>query len=70
MATVYQNTTDELDILKQAAEALRTHDKLKQDLRATEDAIKRLCRQYDLAAGVWGFAPHHLRRACETRGLI
>lgn len=70
MATVYQNQTDEMDVLKQAAEALRTHDKLKQDMRATEDALKRLCRQYDVAAGCWGFQPHHLRRACEARGLL
>ena len=70
MATVYQNQTDEMDILKQDAEAIRTHDKLKQDMRATEDALKRLCRQYDVAAGCWGFQPHHLRRACEARGLL
>ena len=70
MATVYRNATDEMDVLKQAAEALRTHDEAQRAVKAAEAQLRALCRSYDLAAGVWGFAPHHLRRACEARGLI
>lgn len=61
---------DEIAVLKEAAKALRKHDKLKQDMREAEEALRALCREYDVAAGVWGFQPHHLRRACEARGLL
>lgn len=60
----------EHDILTDAAEALREHERLTQALKASNDRLRVLCRQYDQAAGVWGFAPHHLRRACEARGLL
>lgn len=68
--TLSKPKPDELAVLREAAEALRAHDKAKADLRAAEDALKRLCRSYDLAAGVWGFQPHHLRNACQARGLL
>jgi hypothetical protein len=60
----------EHDILKAAAKALRRHEKLKQEMRDSETAIRRLCRQYDLASGARGFAPHHLAQACKARGLL
>jgi len=60
----------EHDVLKQAAKALREHERLTQALRANENELRRLCREYDLVAGVWGFQQHHLRRACEARGLL
>jgi muconolactone delta-isomerase len=68
--TLQKPKPDEMTVLLEAAEALRAHDKAKADLRAAEDALKRLCRSYDLAAGVWGFQPHHLRNACQARGLL
>lgn len=68
--TLSKPKPDEMAVLLEAAEALRAHDKAKADLRAAEDALKRLCRSYDLAAGVWGFQPHHLRNACQARGLL
>lgn len=61
-------TTD--DILREAAEALREADRLREAARASDARLRTLCRQYDQAAGVWGFQPHHLRRACEARGLL
>ena len=68
--TLSKPKPDEMTVLREAAEALRAHDKAKADLRAAEDALKRLCRAYDLAAGVWGFQPHHLKNACQARGLL
>lgn len=61
---------DEIAILKQAAKALRDHDKARAALKAQEAHIKALCHEYDVAAGVWGFQMHHLRNACEARGLL
>ena len=58
------------DILREAAEALREADRLRDAVRASDAHLRVLCRQYDQAAGVWGFQPHHLRRACEARGLL
>ena len=58
------------DILREAAEALREADRLREAARASDARLRALCRQYDQAAGVWGFQPHHLRRACEARGLL
>lgn len=56
------------DILREAAEALREADALRDAARASDARLRVLCRQYDQAASVWGFQPHHLRRACEARG--
>ena len=58
------------DILREAAEALREADALRDAARASDARLRVLCRQYDQAAGVWGFQAHHLRRACEARGLM
>ena len=61
---------NELAILKQAAKALRDHEKARAALKAQDERIKALCHEYDVAAGVWGFQMHHLRNACEARGLL
>ena len=61
---------NELAVLKEAAKALKAYDKARQAYKARELDVKALCREYDLAAGVWGFQPHHLRNACEARGLL
>ena len=60
----------EADILSEAAEALREADRLRAALRDSDNRLRTLCRQYGQAAGVWGFAPHHLAQACRARGLI
>lgn len=67
------NTTDtltELDVLREAVEALQEQERLRQALRASETHLRALCRSYDRAGHVWGTAPEHLRRACEARGLL
>ena len=60
----------ELDVLKQAAKAIRKHEKLKQDIREAEEAIRLLCRAFDAASGCSGMPPYKLRLACEIRGLL
>ena len=60
----------EQDILQDAAEALQEHERLRAALRDSDNRLRVLCRQYGQAAGVWGFAPHHLAQACRARGLI
>ena len=49
----------EMDVLREAADALQEHERL-----------RLLCRQYGDAARVWGVAPHHLAQACKARGLL
>lgn len=58
------------DLLQQAAEALREADRLRDAVRDSDNRLRALCRQYGQATRVWGFQPHHLRRACEARGLL
>lgn len=60
----------EADILRSAADALQEYERLRAALRDADTALRILCRQYDKAAGIWGAQPHHLRRACEARGLM
>ena len=57
-------------VLRDAAKAIKRLEKLRNDLREAETDVRNLCREYDLVMRVWGFQPHHLRRACEARGLI
>lgn len=61
---------DEITILKQAADVLKAHDDARQAMKATEQRLKELCREYDIVMTCWGFQPHHLRNACQARGLI
>ena len=60
----------EMDILREAADALQEHERLRLAMRASEDRLRLLCRQYGDAARVWGVAPHHLAQACKARGLL
>jgi hypothetical protein len=64
------NAIDEMAILKEAAAALQEHDKRKQAVRESDETLRALCRRWGEAAGLWGVSPTHLRRACETRGLL
>lgn len=58
------------DILQDAAAELARNERMRGALRASDARLRVLCRQYDKAAGIWGAQPHHLRRACEARGLM
>lgn len=60
----------EQDILQTAAEALQEHERLRVALRASDDRLRTLCRQFDAVNGSRGFAPHHLAQACKARGLL
>ena len=61
---------DALNVLKEAAKALKEYDTAKATLRDAELKLQRLRRDYGLAAGVWGFQVHHLRNACKASGLL
>lgn len=58
------------DILREAAQALADYDRHKAALRASEIALRALCRQYDQATGTRGMQAYHLRLNCEARGLL
>ena len=60
----------ELKVLREAAKALAKNEKLRKELRESDERVRYLCRKFDEASGCRAFAPHHLRRACEARGLI
>ena len=60
----------EMDVLREAAQALQEHERLRAAMRASDDRLRLLCRQYGDAARVWGVAPHHLAQACKARGLL
>lgn len=60
----------EMDVLREAADALQEHERLRLAMRASDDRLRLLCRQYGDAARVWGVAPHHLAQACKARGLL
>ena len=60
----------EMDVLREAAEALQEHERLRLAMRASDDRLRLLCRQYGDAARVCGVAPHHLAQACKARGLL
>ena len=60
----------EMDVLREAADALQEHERLRLAMRASDDRLRLLCRQYGDAARVWGVAPHHLAQACKARGLM
>lgn len=60
----------EMDVLREAAQALQEYERLRLAMRASDDRLRLLCRQYGDAARVWGVAPHHLAQACKARGLL
>lgn len=55
------------DILKEAARVLARQEKLRKEMRETEQRVRELCLEYGAAERCWGVAPHHLRQAVETR---
>lgn len=60
----------EAEVLREAAEALKENERLRKQIRQNEDRIRKLCRKFDDASGSRGFAPYHLRNACESRGFL
>jgi hypothetical protein len=60
----------ERDILQDAAAAIAEHDRLHSALRDLDERITSLCREFGDATRRWGYAPQHLRRAVEARGLL
>ncbi len=60
----------ERDILQDAATAMAEHDRLHSALRDLDERIAGLCREFGDATRRWGYAPLHLRRAVEARGLL
>lgn len=64
------SSRQERDILQDAAAAMVEHDRLYSALRDLDERIGTLCREYGDCTRRWGYAPHHLRRAVEARGLL
>ena len=60
----------ERDILQDAAAAIAEHDRLHSAMRGLDERIAALCAEYGDATRRWGYAPLHLRRAVEARGLL
>ena len=60
----------ERDILQDAATAMAEHDRLHSALRDLDERIEALFREFGDATRRWGYAPLHLRRAVEARGLL
>ena len=61
---------NEKDILQAAAAALQEQERLRVALRALDEHLRTLCRQFDAASGTRGIQPYHLRHACEARGML
>ena len=59
----------ERDILADAAAVFAVQDELTTALRDAEERIQELCLEFGEATRRWGYAPHHLRRAVDARGL-
>ena len=68
--TTMTATRLERDILQDAATAMTERDRLYTALRDLDERITALCREYGDCTRRWGYAPHHLRRAVEARGLL
>jgi hypothetical protein len=58
-----------MGVLQMAADALAEQDRLRVALRANDARLTALCRLYDAVERTTGIQPHHLRTACEMRGV-
>ena len=61
--------TTETEILHRSAVALAALDAAKRAVRAAEEEVRQMCREYEQANGARGLAPHHLAQACRARGI-
>lgn len=57
----------ETEVIRKAVVAFRRRDKAAAELRAIDEEIKELIKQYSMAMKVWGFTPTMLRHAVEAR---
>ena len=57
------------DVLHKAAEALAEQERLRVAVRTNDARLTALCRLYDAVERTKGIQPHHLRTACEMRGV-
>jgi hypothetical protein len=57
----------ERDILTEAAEAFAEYDRIHAQMRAAEERVQELCREYGRATRRFGYAPFHLRRVVELQ---
>lgn len=60
----------EMDVLREAADALQEHERLRLAMRASDDRLRLLCRQYEAATGYRMLTPTHLGHMCRARGLL
>ena len=60
----------EMDVLREAADALQEHERLRAAMRASDDRLRLLCRQYEAATGYRMLTPTHLGHMCRARGLL
>jgi len=60
----------EHDLLLMASEVIKEQDKLRRDMRDSEERLRVLRRQIETATGYRGLAPHHLTQMCRARGLL
>lgn len=58
-----------MDVLQKAAEALAESDHLRVATHVNNARLTALCRLYDAVERTKGIQPHHLRTACEMRGI-
>lgn len=58
-----------MDVLHKAADALAEQERLRVALRVNDARLTALCRLYDAVERTTGIQPHHLRTACEMRGV-
>lgn len=65
-----EREAEELKVLRAAAKALAKNERLRKELRESDERVRYLCRKFDEASGSRAFAPHHLKQACAARGLI
>jgi hypothetical protein len=61
--------THVMDVLQKAAEALAESDRLRVATRVNDMRLTALCRLYDAVERTKGIQPHHLKTACEMRGI-
>ena len=67
--TVLDNIA-ETEVLIEAAFAIERHERLRKEMRESEERLRKLCRKYDDVAGTRAFAPHNLANECKARGLM
>lgn len=61
--------THVMDVLRKAADALAEQERLRVAMRTNDARLTALCRLYDAVERTTGIQPHHLRTACEMRGV-